>query len=240
MHLGQARLCAPWLSFLTLPSQEHAPRGFVLSAEEVNRNYFREAYRTGVLGWGTEGPSPCAVAFLERARMQVPGGTLLDAGCGEGRHCFAARGLGFKVTGIDLEPMALNRARCLARRNHVAGIRFLEANVYSLPFPGSAFDVVLDYGCLHHQRKSDWQAYKAEVLRVLKPRGLYILSVFSPRFRFFRAGRRSWHIAHGAYRRCFAPQEISGLFGREFEILELMEEEGEARGFWHALMKRQG
>jgi SAM-dependent methyltransferase len=211
----------------------------MLPADEANRQYFRESYRKREHGWETEEPSPYAVAFLQRVRRQVPAGTLLDIGCGEGRHCFAAWRLGFKVTGIDYEPLALERARHFAVVKHVDGIRFRKANVFSLPFPHSSFDVVLDYGCLHHQRKSDWTAYMASILRVLRPLGFYILSVFSPKFRLFRASRRPWHIAYGAYRRCFTPQEISALFGRYFEILAIAEEQGEGRGFWHVLMKRR-
>jgi len=212
----------------------------MLPACEANRRYFREAYRAGKHGWETEDPSPCAVAFLKRVRKQVPAGSkLLDIGCGEGRHCLAASRLGFSVTGIDYEPYALKRARYLAMIKHVEGIRFRKANVYSLPFLPSSFDVVLDYGCLHHQRKSDWTDYRASVLRVLKPFGFYILSVFSPRFRFFQGRKRPWHIAYGAYRRCFTQQDISALFGRHFEILATAEEQGEGRGFWHVFMKRR-
>jgi len=211
----------------------------MLRAEEANRQYFHEAYRTGVHGWNAQEPSPYALAFLKRVRKQVPGGTLLDMGCGEGRHCFAARRLGFKATGIDYEALAVKRARDFARARHVTGVKFLRADVFSLPFPPSSFDVVLDYGCLHHQKKSDWVAYRTNVLRVSRPLGYYILSVFSPRFRFFLGTRRPWHIAYGAYRRCFTPAEISGLFGRCFEILAIKEECGVIGGFWHVLMQRR-
>ncbi|MBP1599021.1 MAG: putative dependent methyltransferase [Acidobacteria bacterium] len=211
----------------------------MLRAGEANRRYFHQAYRTGVHGWNALEPSPYAVAFLKRLRTQVHGGMLLDIGCGEGRHCFAARRLGFNVTGIDYEPLALRRARQVALARHVTGIKFRKASVFSLPFPPAAFDVVLDYGCLHHQKKSDWPAYRGSILRVLKSHGYYVLSVFGPKFRFFLGAKRPWHIAHGAYRRCFTPEEISGLFGRDFEILTIKDERGSGGGFWHVLMQRR-
>jgi SAM-dependent methyltransferase len=179
------------------------------------------------------------VAFLERLRDSAPGGNLLDVGCGEGRHSVVAAQLGFKVTAIDYEPLALERAREFARANRTDGIVFRTADVFSLPFPASRFDIVVDYGCLHHQTKSRRPSYTASILRVLKPQGFYVLSVFSPRFRMFRGSKRRWHIAHGAYRRCFTADEIVGLFGRRYEIVEMIEERGEGRGFWHALMKRR-
>lgn len=212
----------------------------MLSARRANRLYFREAYRSGDHGWAAEDPCPYALDVLKRLSHRVPGGNLLDIGCGEGRHSFAAAALGFEVTAVDYEPLALKRARRFARTKHTKGIIFRKADVFSLPFPDSYFDVVLDYGCLHHQRKSDWPAYRASVLRVLKPQGFYVLSVFSPKFHLFRASRRPWHIGYGAYRRCFRPKEIVELFGTDLEVMRMIEEGGKNRGFWHVLMRRRG
>ena len=211
----------------------------MVSAHDANRRYFHEAYRTGEHGWGVEVPSPYAVDFLKRLRRAIPGGRLLDIGCGEGRHAFAAARLGFHVTAVDYEPLALVRARRLAKTNKVASVKFRQASVFDLPFPDASFDAALDCGCLHHQRKSDWPAYKRNLLRVLKPGAFYIMSVFSPRFRFFRQTRKPWHVALGAYRRCFTAQDIASLFGLDFDTLSIEEEGGENGGFWHALMKRR-
>jgi len=211
----------------------------MLTADQANRRYFREAYRSGLHGWAVEEPSAYAVHFLKRVQGLVAGGRLLDVGCGEGRHSIAAAQLGFRVVGVDYERLALKRARRFASRKGVMGITFREGNLFDLPFPEASFDVVLDYGCLHHQRKGDWPAYKAAVLRVLRPEGFFVLSTFSRHFHMFRGSRRSWHIAHGAYRRCFSRKEIVGLFAREFAIMEIAEEREEVRGFWHVLMQRR-
>jgi ubiquinone/menaquinone biosynthesis C-methylase UbiE len=211
----------------------------MLSTSKANRQYFRHAYRAGQHGWAATDPSPYAVTFLKRLARIVPGGRLLDIGCGEGRHAIAAAKLGLKVTAADYEPLALKRARRFARMTGIRGIAFREANVLDLPFSQARFDIVLDYGCLHHQRKSDWPAYMANILRVLKPTGFYVLSVFSPGFRLFCGSRRSWHIAYGAYRRYFTRGDIQHLFGGDFEILELIAEKGDDGGFWHALMRRR-
>lgn len=208
------------------------------SAAEANRLYFRNAYRTGQHGWAVEEPSPFAVRFLKRLRTVVPGGKLLDVGCGEGRHAMAAAELGFRVAAIDYEPLALKRARRIAKTKQVEGILFRKADIFRMPYADATFDVVLDYGCLHHQRKSHWPAYRAGILRVLRPRGFFILSVFSPGFRLFRGRQRPWHIAFGAYRRCFTSEEIRDLFGRDFAVIAMAEERGEKGGFWHTLMKR--
>lgn len=208
-------------------------------AKEANRRYFREAYLTGRHGWEVEEPSPYALKFLERLRPLVPGGRLLDLGCGEGRHAIAAARAGFRAVGVDYEPLAVRRARRFARAARVRSVSFREADIFALPFPPASFDIVLDYGCLHHQKKTDWPRYKAGVLGVLNPRGFFILQVFSPRFRLFQGSRRPWHIAYGAYRRCFQRREILDLFGPDFEFLALLEQREDGQGFWHALMQRR-
>jgi SAM-dependent methyltransferase len=209
------------------------------SAAKANRSYFRQAYRTGRHGWEVEDPSPYAVRFLNRLKRIIPGGRLLDIGCGEGRHAIAASKLGFRVTGVDYEPLAIERARRLAGEKGAEGTAFRTANVLHLQAPEIPFDIVLDYGCLHHQKKADWPAYKAGVLRIMSMDGFFILSVFSPKFPLFRGRRKNWHIALGAYRRCFTRRDLLGLFGRELEALEMIEENGGRHGFWHVLFKRR-
>jgi ubiquinone/menaquinone biosynthesis C-methylase UbiE len=211
----------------------------MLSAKQANRRYFRRAYRIGRHGWATEKPSSHAVGFLMRLRRSAAGERLLDLGCGEGRHAIAAAKLGFRVTAVDYEPLALRLARRFARQAGARGIVFQKADALSLPFSDEGFDIVLDYGCLHHQKKSDWPRYRAGLLRVLKPRGFFVLSVFSPRFQMFRGRRRPWHIAQGAYRRCFTRKDVLELFGRDFEIVGFVEEKDGQRGSWHVLMKRR-
>jgi len=210
----------------------------MLSAEKANQRYFREAYRTGKHGWAVENPSPYAVKFLNQLKHVIPGGRLLDVGCGEGRHAIVAARMGFKVIGIDYEPSALRRARRFAKAGGAIGIVFRIANVLCLPPSDTAFDIVLDYGCLHHQRKSDWRAYQSSILGVMAPQGFYVLSVFSPKFPLFHGSSRRWHIALGAYRRFFTQRDIIGLFGRNFEVVEMIEENGGQHGFWHVLFRR--
>jgi ubiquinone/menaquinone biosynthesis C-methylase UbiE len=149
----------------------------------------------------------------------------------------AAARAGFRVMAVDYEPLALRRARRMARLGGVTGIRFGRADALRLPAPRRPFDIVLDYGCLHHQRKSDWPAYLASLRRVLRPGGFLVLSVFSPKFHLFARRGRPWHIAAGAYRRCFRRAGLKELLGGDFELLELVEEHDGPRGFWHALLR---
>jgi len=210
------------------------------SAYEQNRRYFRRAYETGCHGWESSEPSPYVARNLSIVARKTTGRRLLDIGCGEGRHCVLAARMGFEPTGVDYEPVAIRRARANARGAGLARrIRWLAADILALPFRSGTFDVVVDYGCLHHQKKSDWPRYRAAILAALRPDGYFLLSVFSPEFRTYGPQERSWHLAHGAYRRFFTAEDIRRIFRQDFEFLRLEEERGDSRGFWHVLMRRR-
>ena len=209
------------------------------NAYAENRRYFRRAYETGCHGWQASEPSPYVAGNLAVAAQNSAGRRLLDLGCGEGRHCLVAARMGFLPTGVDYEPMALRRAEANARQAGLADrIQWLAADLFALPFPPGLFDVVLDYGCLHHQKKADWPRYRAAVLGALRPEGYLLLSVFSTAFRVYGPQERRWHLAHGAYRRFFTAEELHGLFDWDFDFLRLEEERDGVRGFWHALLRR--
>lgn len=209
------------------------------TANEENRRYFRQAYETGRHGWQASDPSPYVARNLATVGSNTAGRRLLDLGCGEGRHCLLAARTGFLPTGVDYEPMAVRRAEANAREAGLANrIQWAVADIFALPFAPGSFDVVLDYGCLHHQKKSGWPRYRAAILAALRPDGYFLLSTFSTAFRVYGPQERSWHLAHGAYRRFFTADDLHGLFGQDFEFLSLEEEREGARGFWHALMRR--
>ena len=210
------------------------------TADEENRRYFRRAYETGCHGWQGEAPSAHVVKNLTALAQEALGRRLLDLGCGEGRHCLLAARMGFRPTGVDYEPLAIRRAQALARQAGLADrIQWAVADIFALPFAPDSWDVVLDYGCLHHQKKSDWPRYQAAIRAMLKPQGYFLLSVFSPRFRVFGPQQRPWHLAHGAYRRFFTSDDLHCLWGRDFEFLILEEETEGVRGFWHAFLRRR-
>ncbi len=161
--------------------------------------------------------------FLHTAKGR--GGRALDIGCGEGRHSIAFAEAGFGTVGMDLEPKALARARSAVQDRNVRP-GFLQANVFALPFSTEVFDVVVDYGCLHHVRRSDTSRYLAQVVPLLKPGGQYLLSCFSTKFRHHAAERRTrdWLVHAGHYDRFFRRADFPALFGRWFDIVDLTED----------------
>lgn len=120
--------------------------------------------------------TPTAARLVRRAGVQ-PGQRVLDVACGTGVVSVTAACLGARVTGLDLTPELLERARENAR---IAGveIEFHEGDVEKLPFANAAFDVVLSqFGHIFAPRP---ETAIAEMLRVLKSGGTIAFSSWPP------------------------------------------------------------
>jgi SAM-dependent methyltransferase len=74
----------------------------------------------------------------------APGRTL-EVGCGTGTNAIYLAQRGFEVVGVDLSPLAIERARA---KSH-AGCRFETVDFMSEAPPGGPFQFVFDRGCFH-------------------------------------------------------------------------------------------
>ena len=102
----------------------------------------------------------------------APGETVLDLGSGAGTDSLVAAQMvapGGTVTGIDMTPEMVAKARGAAAQMGLANVEFLEGEVERLPFPDETFDVVISNGVI--DLVPDKDAVFAEVARVLRPAG---------------------------------------------------------------------
>jgi SAM-dependent methyltransferase len=102
---------------------------------------------------------------------------VLDVACGTGVVSVTAARLGARVTGLDLTPELLERARENAR---IAGVEidWHEGDVEKLPFGDATFDFVLsEFGHIFAPRP---EVAIGEMLRVLKPGGTIAFSTWPP------------------------------------------------------------
>jgi SAM-dependent methyltransferase len=106
------------------------------------------------------------------AAIAPDGGRVLEVGCGPGRLSIRlARRHGLDVTGLDLDPAMIQRARANAHRWGPGGLRpsFLVGDVASMALPDASFDLVVSTLSMHHW--ADPGAGLAEIGRVLRPGG---------------------------------------------------------------------
>ena len=104
------------------------------------------------------------------------GGKALEVGCGAGfSSVHIAEQYGISVVGTDVEADRVETAR--RKNSGVDRLSFLVANATALPFEDAAFDMVLSQNVFHHI--PDWRADAEEVVRVLRPGGLFLFSDIS-------------------------------------------------------------
>jgi len=100
------------------------------------------------------------------------GERVLDLGSGAGTDSLVAAqmvGKAGRVTGIDMTPEMLAKARGAAAAMRVSNVEFVEAEAERLPFPDASFDVVISNGVI--DLIPDKDAVFTELYRVLAPGG---------------------------------------------------------------------
>lgn len=109
-----------------------------------------------------------------------PEGTMLDLGCGEGRHIFGVmeKFPDLKCIGLDPHIESLDKAfEGLKFLESISNTKtnFLSGSAYSLPFSDDSFDLVVCSEVLEHLH--DYKDAIKEINRVLKPGGQFLASV---------------------------------------------------------------
>lgn len=116
-------------------------------------------------------PNQSVVAWAET----VPSGSsIVDVGCGVGRHTVYLGGLGFKMAGMDLSPRGVQKTQeaCAERQIAFDG---RVADMTALPWESNTFDAAISTSVVCHHRYSDMVKTIDEVWRVLKPGGLFLV-----------------------------------------------------------------
>jgi SAM-dependent methyltransferase len=107
--------------------------------------------------------------YEEQLRQLAPGRHVLEYGCGPGSYSFFLARNGAEVTGVDISPVAIERARETARLEGVDGrTSFAAMDCENLDFEDGTFDIVCGEGIIHHVDVA--KAYR-EISRVLKVDG---------------------------------------------------------------------
>ena len=141
------------------------------------------------------GPFAARIA-ADVAAVAPDGARVLEVGCGPGHLSIRlARQHGLEMTGLDLDPAMIARARANTDRAVNRGGRrpsLLVGDVAALAFPGGSFDLVVSTLLMHHW--ADPTGGLAEIARVLRPGARALIWDFRPGVRPHPFGPRHAHI----------------------------------------------
>ncbi|HEX3054007.1 MAG TPA: class I SAM-dependent methyltransferase [Aggregatilineaceae bacterium] len=114
--------------------------------------------------------------YLARLATQL-GGPLLEIGCGTGRLTIPLAEQGFSITGLDVVPGMLERARHKAKG---LAIEWIEADARDFQL-GRQFNLIFTMGCFQHfLERADQEAVLRNVREHLTAEGRFVFVVFFP------------------------------------------------------------
>jgi SAM-dependent methyltransferase len=119
--------------------------------------------------WWYVGMRAISAAVLDRELPPAVRHRVADAGCGTGGNLALLRRYGW-VVGVDLAEEALRPAR-------EQGLPLLRAELGALPFADASLDCVTSFDVLYHRWVRDDRAAVAEIVRVLRPGGVFFVRV---------------------------------------------------------------
>ena len=138
-----------------------AVRQTIRTYDKIAPEYCRKTRQLDILEWEEE--------YIRRLLSYISGSAplILDAGCGDGRHCFLIEKNGGKAIGVDLSEGMLEEAQA-----YYPDCDYRKMDMRRLLFDDSFFDGVWASGSIYHITKSDVRTVIDEFARVLKPGGV--------------------------------------------------------------------
>ncbi|MEK7564573.1 MAG: methyltransferase domain-containing protein [Patescibacteria group bacterium] len=190
---------------------------------QEHKDYFKMSYQNGADIWTH---LPNKVKSMKDLVTHIDyGASILDLGSGRGLVAKHLAEMGFKVTGIDFDKdIVAKTSEEIENWGLKDNLKFLEADVFHLPFPDASFDAVCDIGLLQNLYKEDWDKYIIEINRVLKPGGFYVNLTVSRKTKTF-LGFSPINSSDGEYDNLglhyhfFDTEELEKIFGGNMKLI---------------------
>lgn len=130
--------------------------------------HWNQCYAEANTPWDKGQPSPPLVEALKKHPLK---GRVLVPGCGAGHDAAYVASLGCEVLGLDIAPLAIERAR--AAHPEMPESSWMLGDLFALPQTHSGtFDAVIEHTCFCAIPPSLRLAYRDAVHALLKPGGL--------------------------------------------------------------------
>jgi len=121
-------------------------------------------------------PHPRVVQFTNQLLDQHLS-SVLNLGCGGGRHTIHMARQGLHVTGMDNAPTALKMTRQWLKEDRLDAALVLADMRRPLPFADRVFDAVLSTQVIHHALFATVAETAREIERIVRPNGMILISV---------------------------------------------------------------
>ena len=156
------------------------------------------------------------VARYEFANRYVKDKTVLDMACGTGYGSSILREkAASRVFGVDISPEAIELAREKYRGDH---LHFMIGDLSRIPFSANSFDAIVCFETIEHT--DNHKEALAELARVLRPRGLLIIS--SPNRRLTSPGKSLANSPDNPFHTIeYSANEFKDLLSQYFEIIDI-------------------
>lgn len=133
---------------------------------------WNESYASGYLPWDSGYPEPLLVEFVTSGAV-TPCPTL-EIGAGTGTNAIWMADRGFDVLGVDISPLAVERART-RMEGRALNCRFATLDFLTAPPPDAPFQFVFDRGCFHaFHEPGERKRFAAHVAAALAPGGFWL------------------------------------------------------------------
>ncbi len=128
--------------------------------------------------WGKEGSVEPELPPLADLFASNNVSTILDLGCGTGRHTIFFTKRGFKVFGFDQSEKAIARAKELLGKEKLnANLKLWNMIDFPYPYDDSFFSAVISTKVIHHTTKENISKIACEISRITKDGGYLFLEV---------------------------------------------------------------
>lgn len=165
--------------------------------------FLYEKAREEALPWYTGSLDPDFEKVLAKERAPSRK-NLLDIGAGLGTQSAYIGKMGFRVTGTEISPAAVTRAR-----EKYPQVMFVVDDIRTTGL-NSKFDYIIDRGCFHVLDVAEHPAYLRSMRKLIQPGGIFLLKVFSSEMRTTDFGPLR-----------FSMPALHHIFNAHFEIIQM-------------------